>query len=744
MSRTVDACFRIFAELADDADALKNVRGLILDLGVQGKLTARVLTDQKDLVWQRLLESSVPDEGIAVSAPFELPAEWVWAKVGSVANNCGQKTPNKCFTYIDVGAIDNKTGTISDEAAIMEAREAPSRARKLVKIGTVIYSTVRPYLKNIAIIDRVLTPEPIVSTAFAVMLPKAFLDTRFLFYWLRSSSFEQEVAARMKGVAYPAINDKEFRECPIPLPPLAEQKRIVAKVDALMAQCDRLEAQLRERDTRQADLARAALARFAEAPTPANLNLLFHDSFTLTPADLRNTILTLAVRGKLVPQDSEDEAQLKAKEPEVAPFCIPRSWKWRRLGQESELINGDRSKNYPNKAEYVQQGVAWINTGHIEPNGDLCLDSMHYITRAKFESLRSGKIRSGDLVYCLRGATLGKTAIITQFDEGAIASSLVIIRLSDRIDARFAYRVLTSPFGREQIFKFDNGSAQPNLSANSVKKYWFPIPPLTEQRRIVAKVDQLMAMVDQWEVQLNATRATAAQLLDALVAELTAATPKPAAETIDYQRSPEYIRATLAAEIVDRMNGHQTFGRVKLQKVLYLAEYIAELPEIQSQPKRRAMGPHDPEMLAKTERKLAECEWFAVQPESAQRYVYQPLARAGAHRAVFDELWPEKGATVRALTKLMLTWKTERCERFATAYAAWNDLILRGEPVSDEAILTEVLERWHPGKQKIARHKWLETLDWMRAHGYAPTGFGRETQSTSTEQGEFALAELAP
>jgi type I restriction enzyme S subunit len=137
--------------------------------------------------------------------------------------------------------------------------------------------------------------------------------------------------------------------------------------------------------------------------------------------------------------------------------------------------------------------------------------------------LRSGKVRPGDLVYCLRGATLGKTAIITQYEEGAVASSLVIIRLTPAVEPRFAYRFLTSPLGREQIFHFDNGSAQPNLSANNVKKYWIPIPPLAEQRRIVAKVDQLMALVDALETQLVASRATASNLLSALVAELTQA-----------------------------------------------------------------------------------------------------------------------------------------------------------------------------------------------------------------------------
>ena len=130
-------------------------------------------------------------------------------------------------------------------------------------------------------------------------------------------------------------------------------------------------------------------------------------------------------------------------------------------------------------------------------------------------------MRPGDLVYCLRGATLGKTAIITQFEEGAVASSLVIIRLAKAVEPKFAYRFLTSPLGREQIFQFDNGSAQPNLSANNVKKYWIPIPPLAEQRRIVTRVEQLMALVDALETQLAASRDAGANLLSALLTELT-------------------------------------------------------------------------------------------------------------------------------------------------------------------------------------------------------------------------------
>ena len=135
-----------------------------------------------------------------------------------------------------------------------------------------------------------------------------------------------------------ALDDKANSSTSLPLPPLAEQKRIVAKVDELMALCDRLEAQQQERETRHAALARASLARFADAPIPANLTFLFHPSYTIPPADLRKSILTLAVQGKLVPQDPADEpaaallerisstAMTRRRESDAfdAPFQIPK------------------------------------------------------------------------------------------------------------------------------------------------------------------------------------------------------------------------------------------------------------------------------------------------------------------------------------------------------------------------------------------------------------------------------------
>lgn len=143
---------------------------------------------------------------------------------------------------------------------------------------------------------------------------------------------------------------------------------------------------------------------------------------------------------------------------------------------------------------------------------------MNFITRNKFNSLNSGKTIQNDLVYCLRGATLGKTAIV-QYNEGAIASSLVIVRKATCISAKYIYYYLTGPLGKDMISRFDNGTAQPNLSANNVKLYIFPLAPENEQIEIVSRVDQLFDHADNIEARYLKAKAMLDKLPQSILAK---------------------------------------------------------------------------------------------------------------------------------------------------------------------------------------------------------------------------------
>ena len=185
-----------------------------------------------------LIETPISEDEL----PFEIPNSWEWCRLSDAVYNHGQKIPDKRFSYIDIGSINNKRQCLNSSENIIEAKDAPSRARKIVKKGDIVYSTVRPYLHNIAIVDREFSEEPIASTGFAVFSCLESVYNKFLFYYLFSPSFDLYAndGDNAKGVAYPAINDQKLYKAIIPLPPLAEQHRIVEKLEQLLGEVDKL------------------------------------------------------------------------------------------------------------------------------------------------------------------------------------------------------------------------------------------------------------------------------------------------------------------------------------------------------------------------------------------------------------------------------------------------------------------------------------------------------------------------
>ena len=256
---------------------------------------------------------------------------------------------------------------------------------------------------------------------------------------------------------------------------------------------------------------------------------------------LPQSILQQAVEGRLVPQDSDDEPacallerireeraelvkQKKAKAPkggesrifqgadgswyeqrgksapvcidEEIPFDIPESWEWARLGTLAVILNGDRGKNYPAKSKLHHEGIPFVSAINID-DGAVTGRQMLYMDDSQFEALRAGKLQFGDYVFCIRGS-LGKYGVFP-FEKGAIASSLAIVRNIEQSDISHHYLgfILGLPLTIQQIHSFNNGTAQPNLSAANFERFLYPVPPLAEQQRIVAKIRKILGHIEK-------------------------------------------------------------------------------------------------------------------------------------------------------------------------------------------------------------------------------------------------------
>ncbi|WP_210467759.1 restriction endonuclease subunit S [Vibrio crassostreae] len=169
------------------------------------------------------------------------------------------------------------------------------------------------------------------------------------------------------------------------------------------------------------------------------------------------------------------------------------SWPVVSFGGVAQFINGDRGKNYPSKGSFVDEGIPFINAGNLSLVHTIYADALNYITEDKFNSLNSGKIEKGDILFCLRGS-LGKFALVDSDMKGAIASSLVIIRVNEKINIDYLKHYLGSFLCEREIQLYENGAAQPNLSATDLKTFQIPLPPLEEQKRIAAILDKADAI----------------------------------------------------------------------------------------------------------------------------------------------------------------------------------------------------------------------------------------------------------
>ena len=479
----------------------QELKNSILQLAIQGRLvsqraeegTAEELYNkiqaekQNHIKTGKIKKEKTLPEITDNEKPFEIPQSWKWVRLGEVVYNHGQITPINKFSYVDIGSINNVKNSLNDDENIIDAKDAPSRARKIIELGDILYSTVRPYLHNMCIVNKKFKYQPIASTGFAVMACYFGLDNKFLFYYLLSPTFDNYAndSKNSKGVAYPAINDARLYNGIVPLPPLAEQKRIVAKIEELLPYVERYEKAYNELQ---------------------QLNKRF-------PGDLQKSVLQLAIQGRLVSQCPEEgnaedlykqiqaekqnlikAGKIKKEKPlptitdDEKPFEIPQSWKWVRLGE----IGITQTGNTPSKAnlEYFGTDIPFITPGDIANN------NVNYNNQG-LSNIGKNVARIGEkntiLQVCI-GGSIGKSAImdkIVAFNQ-QINSVYPIF-----IDCRYLHKVISSVYFITEMKEKAGGTATPIINRGIWNTLLVPLPPLAEQKRIVSKLEEILPLCDK-------------------------------------------------------------------------------------------------------------------------------------------------------------------------------------------------------------------------------------------------------
>lgn len=558
-----------FDTLAEAPDGVERLRELVLDMAVRGKLVAQ---DPDDEPANRLVESIAAEKANLVEQkkisrpralelvssedlPFDVPEGWRWARLAELVP--GDLTDGDWVESKDqdpAGAVrltqlaDVGIDAFLDKSARFLTPETASRLNcTYLQAGDILIARLPRPLGRACVFPGL--PQPAVTVVdVAIARCGDLVFNRYLVHLLNSPMVRTQVDALAAGTTRRRISTGNLRRLVVPCPPLAEQRRIVARVDELMGLLDRLDDARNAREGTRAALRDAALAALQDADTPEEVEVAWariashmHDLFT-DPADvepLRQTILQLAVRGRLVPQDPRDEPskllfehiqeeraglvppkklrKLRAGGPiqkDEAPFELPPGWLWVRLGDL--LVDGPTNGWSPRSSD----SETAIRTLKLSATTRGVFDGAHFkFVDASLPDDSPLWLRPGDLLVQRSNTPeyVGMAAVFDGEPNSFIYPDLMMrCRVASCVDVSYVHRALLAPFNRRWFAERASGTSQSMVKINqaSLRATMLPLPPLNEQRRVVARTEDLMQLL----VRLNDRLSCAAACLRAATA----------------------------------------------------------------------------------------------------------------------------------------------------------------------------------------------------------------------------------
>ncbi|ECE5742569.1 restriction endonuclease subunit S [Salmonella enterica subsp. salamae] len=533
-----------------DLYGIKKLRELILELAVRGKLVPqdpndepasvlleRIAAEKAELMKQGKIKKQKPLPEISEEEkPFELPVGWEWTRLGFISNYgfCDKAEPEDVTpeTWIlELEDIEKVTSKLLNKVTFAERPFKSSKNR--FSQGDVLYGKLRPYLDKVIVANEpgVCTTEIIPITNYSNIYPE------FLRLLLKAPNFITYANSSTHGMNLPRLGTEKAQQAVIELAPIQEQLRIVSRVDKLMSLCDQLEQHsLTSLDAHQ-QLVETLLTTLTDSQNADELAVNWarisehFDTLFTTEASidaLKQAILQLAVMGKLVPQDPNDEpasellkriaqekaqlvkdGKIKKQKPlppisdEEKPFELPRGWEWCRLGECINLISGQHLK--PDEYEEDCHGEM---LPYITGPAEFGLISPTY---SKYTNEKRAIAAKGDILITCKGAGLGKLNVADT--NIAISRQLMAINVIS-MNSEYLKIVLDSMYGYFQSKGV--GIAIPGISREDVMEPLIMLPPFEEQKRIMENLYKFSFLIEDIKFRIKSAQQTQLHLADAL------------------------------------------------------------------------------------------------------------------------------------------------------------------------------------------------------------------------------------
>ncbi len=369
-----------------------------------------------------------------------IPPTWVWVKLSNITNNIQKVNPklepNKEFQYLEINSIDN-TRQLILEAKNYIGKDAPSRARQLVKTNDILFSTVRTYLKNIAIVNDKFNNQ-VASTGFCVIRSKQPILSKYLYYYFQTSQFLNPLNEIQRGTSYPAVRNSDVLEQYIPLPPLIEQGRIVDKLEEIFTRIDNCEERLNKAQT-QINHCRISI---------------IDESFEYLYSLHKDNLFRI------------EDISLK-------------------------VTDGEHLK-----PKYVKNGIPFLTAKNVREEG-IEFNDVDYISNE--DALKSWKRcnpEKGDIVIVSRGATIGRSCIIDTDKKFCLLGSVILIKLKNEINNEYLNYILKSTKIKLRLLSMSGSTAQQAIYLRNIKDLIIPVPSLTIQNDIVKNLNYKISILD--------------------------------------------------------------------------------------------------------------------------------------------------------------------------------------------------------------------------------------------------------